>query len=608
MNPFYAILANGMTAALASPTGAIDWFPAPRFDSPSIFSRILDAHAGGYLSLEPEQWDAVTQSYHHEGLFLDTHFKTPYGDVTTTVWLEIGRSCVWITSNTPFPLILTCRPSFDYGVVRPAFTVQPNGLRYQNPIGNGMAQLVIQGPFKQLGRMDQWLCGPGPITVAFRVATESKSDLRWLTSPISGTKKMLEKSKHFWETTNALPASSPYFTMFHRSLQVIRGLTYRPTGVPVAAATTSLPEIPGESRQWDYRYVWVRDSAYAAESLLVAGDKVGARRIAEFLLNAVLVTGRVFPAPFFRVDGTLPEKEQDLLWLSGYEQSRPVRTGNTAVTQRQLDLVGSVLWLVYRLWQETKDDSWVEHFWWAISTMAEWAHKTWSQDDASLWEYRTIRGQHTHSRMMNWLGLKSAVILANDIMKEGVQAARWNQTAERISTTLKREAESGGSFLTRSTGGSPDAALLTLPLYGFVPVHDPSFVRTLEIIKRDLLDDGLVYRYRTDDFGASRYPFLLAGFWYARILLRQGRLDEADYVIRRHMDQATPLGLFGEHTDQKTGSVRGNFPQLFSHGALVMTLIEREWALQGVPWPEVAFVDRASGTPSTRRRQGAHNV
>ncbi len=313
-------------------------------------------------------------------------------------------------------------------------------------------------------------------------------------------------------------------------------------------------------------------------------------RMAEFLLNSVMLNGRMYSAPFLRVDGTVPEREQDLLWLRGYEQTRPARAGNGAISQRQLDLVGSVLWLVYRIWQETHDDAFVDTYWWAIAALGDWAQKTWHQLDASLWEYRTIRGQHTHSRMMNWLGLKVASEMAGRAMHDDVSARRWSEAAAKISSVLWGEAQLAGSFLPRSTGGIPDAALLTLPLYGFVSVHDPYFAATLQTIERDLVDDGLVYRYRADDLGEARYPFLLVGFWYARILLRQGRYEEAQRVIQRHLDQATPLGLYGEHTDEKLGTVRGNFPQLFSHSALVTTLMEQQRIHEGLPLAEQDFL------------------
>ncbi|POB11861.1 glycoside hydrolase family 15 protein [Sulfobacillus sp. hq2] len=588
MKPFYALLANGLTTALAGPTGAVDWWPVPRFDGPTIFSRLLDHHAGGYLSLEPEGYTTVTQRYRPEGLFLETHFECPGGFATITTGLEVGRNALWLTANSTVPLVLTCRPSFDYGVVRPSFVPLPHGMRFINPVGPGQAALIIQGPAELMSRMDQWRCGPGRLTVVFRVLMEAKPDWRWLSAPVpTDADRIWAKSSAFW----ALPtAAQDTEEPIRRSLLIIKGLTFRPTGAPVAAATTSLPEAPGESRQWDYRYVWVRDSAYSGESLLLTGNVVEAKRIAEFLLNSVLITGRVYPTPFLRVDGTVPEREHDLLWLRGYEQTRPARAGNGAISQRQLDLVGSVLWLVYRIWQETHDDLFVQSYWWAITALAEWAQRTWHQDDASLWEYRTIRGQHTHSRMMNWLGLTTAAAMARQAMHDDIDAKRWQDSAEKIATALWKEAQQAGSFLPRSTGGIPDAALLTLPLYGFVSVHNPYFINTLKIIESTLVDNGLVYRYRADDLGKARFPFLLVGFWYARVLLRQGRHEEAQHVIERHLAQATPLGLYGEHADEQTGTVRGNFPQLFSHSALVTTLMEQKFLAQGRPLPEYALL------------------
>ncbi|WP_430626390.1 glycoside hydrolase family 15 protein [Sulfobacillus thermotolerans] len=423
MKPFYALLANGLTTALAGPTGAVDWWPVPRFDGPTIFSRLLDHHAGGYLSLEPEGYTTVTQRYRPEGLFLETHFECPGGFATITTGLEVGRNALWLTANSTVPLVLTCRPSFDYGVVRPSFVPLPHGMRFINPVGPGQAALIIQGPAELMSRMDQWRCGPGRLTVVFRVLMEAKPDWRWLSAPVpTDADRIWAKSSAFW----ALPtAAQDTEEPIRRSLLIIKGLTFRPTGAPVAAATTSLPEAPGESRQWDYRYVWVRDSAYSGESLLLTGNVVEAKRT---------------------------------------------------------------------------------------------------------------------------------------------------------------------SFLPRSTGGIPDAALLTLPLYGFVSVHNPYFINTLKIIESTLVDNGLVYRYRADDLGKARFPFLLVGFWYARVLLRQGRHEEAQHVIERHLAQATPLGLYGEHADEQTGTVRGNFPQLFSHSALVTTLMEQKFLAQGRPLPEYALL------------------
>lgn len=582
MKPFYAILANGMTALLAGPTGAIDWLPVPRFDGPTIFGRLLDEHSGGYLSLEPDTYDQVDQRYLSDGLCLETRFMVGTGQARVRTWMSVGRTAIWMSCHTDIPLRLTCRPAFGYGSVRPAFYPTAGGMRYQNPHGPEMAQLIVHGPCQPSGRIDQWIVGPGDATIVIRISTEQPADMRWLNRPIpSDPDRQWSQTAGYWQAARQ-SYHGPYQDLFTRSLEIVRALTFRPTGAPIAAATTSLPEHPGDARQWDYRYVWIRDSAYAGEALLMAGDTTAARRIAEFLLDAVSPTERVFPAPFLRVDGTLPDGERDLLWLSGHAESRPARAGNGAIHQLQLDLAGSVLWLVYHLQELQPDPNWLKQYWWTLETLAEWMRHTWSQPDASLWEYRTIRGHHTHSRMMNWVGLTSVSLLAES-MGHPDKAERWRRAAQRIRDALFKEAEKTDAFLPRPNSPSTDAALLTLPLYDFVSVSDPYFRATLNHVQSSLLDDDLVYRYREDDLGQARHPFILAGFWYARVLLRQGKLAEADRVIERHLELATPLGLFGEHVDPLSGAVRGNFPQLFSHTGLVMALAERQRLAHGTP-------------------------
>lgn len=582
MKPFYTILGNGLTSLLAGPTGAIDWLPVPRFDGPTIFGRLLDKHAGGYLSLEPDQYLDVHQRYRPEGLALETEFHTSSGSGRVTTWMSIGKVVVWFSCDTDIPLRLTCRPAFGYGAIRPAFHPTASGMRFQNPHGPELVQLLIQGHYEPTERIDQWWIGPGKTTIVLRVSTEQPADMRWLTRSVP------QEPTHEWALTQGYweaahqPYEGPHHEFYQRSLEIIRALTYRPTGAPIAAATTSLPEVPGEARQWDYRYVWVRDSAYAAEALLMAGDTVNARRIAEFLLNAVSPTEKVFPAPFLKVDGGMPDGEYDLLWLAGHAESRPARAGNGAIHQLQLDLAGSVLWLVYHLNRIHPDAGWLKQYLWAIDALAEWMRHTWSQQDASLWEYRTIRGHHMHSRLMNWAGLVAASGLATS-MELPERAVRWSRIARRIADNIQQEVKTTGLYAPRIGHSSSDAALLTLPLYSFTDVHEASFQTTLDAIEQHLLTNGLVYRYREDDFGAVRYPFMLAGFWYARVLLRQGRLDKADWVIDQHIKLATPLGLFGEHVDPETGDVRGNFPQLFSHTGLIIALAERQRIVEGQP-------------------------
>lgn len=597
MKPFYAILGNGLTSLLAGPTGAIDWLPVPRFDGPTIFGRLLDKHAGGYLSLEPDTFLEVRQRYLPDGLALETEFDTENGTARVTTWMSIGKVVVWMRCESDIPLRLTCRPAFGYGAIRPAYYPTASGMRYQNWQGPELAQLLIQGSYDHTDRIDQWIIRPGKTSIVLRVSTDQPADLRWLTRPIpQDPSREWELTQGYWEAAHQ-DYQGPHQDLYQRSLEIIRALTYRPTGAPIAAATTSLPEVPGEARQWDYRYVWVRDSAYAAEALLMAGDVASARRIAEFLLNAVSPTEKVFPAPFLRVDGGVPDGEQDLLWLTGHDESRPARAGNGAIHQLQLDLAGSLLWLVYHLQRTQPDAGWLKQYAWAIDALAEWMRRTWSHQDASLWEYRTIKGHHTHSRLMNWAGLIAASSLADQMGREDWRI-RWARAARRIADQVQDDVRITGLYAPRIGHTATDAALLTLPLYHFIDVHDTGFLTTLDAIEKNLVVDGLVYRYREDDFGATRYPFVLAGFWYARVLLRLGRIEEADHVVQQHVNLSTPLGLFGEHADPETGNVRGNFPQLFSHTGLIMTLAERQQVIEHKPlWPFPSLDTPRAGSP-----------
>ncbi|CAB1130021.1 Glyco_hydro_15 domain-containing protein [Candidatus Hydrogenisulfobacillus filiaventi] len=602
MTSFTALLANGITAALAGPTGAIEWLPIPRFDGPSVFGRLLDRHGGGYLSLEPEEPVPATQRYLDEGLALETRFDGPQGTARVRTWLAFGRTAVWMHAETSMPLVLTCRPMFNYGAVRPAWEREADGVRFANPHGPEQARLLIQGPHRPTARPEQWICGPGNVTVVFRVSSENPADTRWLAQPVgTDPERVWRRTASFWQHAD-IPYQGPFEAAFHRSVQVVRALTYRPTGVPIAAATTSLPENPGETRQWDYRFVWVRDAAYAGEALLLAGDVVGARRIAEFLLNAVSLEDRPFAAPLLRVDGSVPDGERDMGWLAGHQDSRPARMGNGAVRQLQQDLAGSVLWLVYRLWEETGDAGFIRFYWWAIAALADWSRRSWNWPDASLWEFRGIRDQHTHSRVLCWTGLTTAAHLAEAVMGDTRQARRWATAAERIRQTLMAEAAAHGGFPQRARGGVPDAALFTLPLYGFVPADDPAFHATFRTLEETLVQDDLVFRYRSDDLGNARFPFTLAGFWYARVLLRQGALERADQVLARHVASATPLGLFGEHVDPESGQARGNFPQLFAHTGLIAALAERRRLLEGQRLPGMAanpFQSRPEPAPTS---------
>ncbi len=482
---------------------------------------------------------------------------------------------------------MVCRPTFSFGAAGSAYEIISTGAIFTHPWGNEAVSLMIQGPMTKLSGRDHWEIGPGKIVVVLRYAQDYDRDKKMLNEMLPASPQVMEDvTRQFWYRS-LLPYEGPHQPAFNRSMLVIRGLTYRTNGAILAAATTSLPEAAGESRQWDYRFVWVRDASYAAEALMDAGDPVVCRRFIEFMFNTVDLAGKPLAAPFYRVDGTKSRGEKDLLWLAGYRNSRPVRVGNAATDQVQMDVEGDLLWVVLSYWQHTHNDAFIKEYWWAIATLVSWVALHWETPDASLWEFRDDDDIYTHSQLMCWVALKVGQTLALQVMHDDKTADAWNQVASQVAAGIKADQEA--SDLPYFTQGHHhrhvDASLLTMPLYGFLSVDDPIFEKTLQHIEEELLHNDFVYRYREDNMGPASYPFTLAGFWLARVYLRKGDLARADALIDAQLRGTTDLGLFAEHVDPRTFGPHGNFPQLFPHAALITTLSERQHVGKGFASP-----------------------
>ncbi|OLZ08347.1 glycoside hydrolase family 15 protein [Sulfobacillus thermosulfidooxidans] len=574
---FYGFLSNSYTSALVSPDGVIEWFPCPRFDSHAIFCRLLDQSRGGFFSIQPSIPFHSRQTYDDNTNIVITTFQTEHGIAEVKDFLPIGRVAIWRRIKTEIPLELVCRPTFSFGAAGAAYNITDDGALFSHPGGGEAVKLIIHGPMKKLEHRDHWEIGPGEVTVVLRYARDYQSEQQMLDEPLTDPHCVEEGTRHFWQRS-LLPYEGPYQDAFNRSMLVIRGLTYRTNGALLAAATTSLPEVVGETRQWDYRFVWVRDASYAAEALLLAGDPVACRRFIEFMLNTVDLAGKPYASPFYKVDGTQSSGEKELLWLAGYKNSRPVRVGNAASDQTQMDIEGDLLWVVLLYWQTTHDDTFIKEYWWAIDTLVSWVAENWNTPDASLWEFREDNDIYLHSQVMCWVSLHVGYILAQEVMHLERLAQSWKNVADIIAQRIwDDQKESDLPYLTQGRRHRQvDAALLTLPLYGFVEPGHPVFSKTLERIEAVLVENDFVYRYREDNMGTARYPFTLAGFWLARVYLRLGNLKRADELIAQQLQCATDLGLFAEHVDPKTFEPHGNFPQLFPHAALITTLIERQ--------------------------------
>jgi GH15 family glucan-1,4-alpha-glucosidase len=601
---FYGFLSNGTTAALVGADASVDFLSLPRFDSPSVFTRLLGDEGHGFyrVGLEAGPARRVEQRYVAGTNVLETVLHGPGGRVRVHDFLSVGRPELRRLVDATVPVLVELRPVFGYGLVAAAPAAVPHGgAVYSHPLGgealvfaiaaavgdgegsNGAAA-VAADPLRGVwhlapGRYDlilRYLADDrreGGATVAAVVAQAVASGLDL--GDEQAANAALDRHVRFWRDLPRADYDGPYRDAVARSMLVLHGLTYRTSGAIIAAPTTSLPETVGGTRQWDYRFAWIRDGSYAAEALLEAGDVVGARRFMEFLLNCVDLQGKPFRAPFFHVDGTLILGERELGWLPGFRASRPVREGNAATAQLQLDVEGDFVWLVYRYWRATGDAAFVRAYWGHLRVMVEWVADNWRLDDASLWEFRGRDGQYTHSKLMCWVALTYGAALAGAVGRAD-ERRRWARAADEVRAAIEANAFLAASGRYGQAYGSDalDAALLTMPLYGYCDPREPRFAATLAAIERTLVQDGLVYRYADDMLGRAAHPFLLAASWLARVYARRGEAQRARRMLDGLIAQATDLGLLGEHVDEATGEPRGNFPQAFSHLGVILAALD----------------------------------
>ncbi len=575
MKHFYGFISNGQTAALVSTHGSIEWLPLPQFDSDAVVSRMLDDEVGGYFALRPETSFRADQSYVPGTNVLETRLQTPSGNATITDYLVIGRAELRRLVRSDVPLIVECRPRFRYGQSLAAHEELADGAIYRDPQDTAAVLLFLRGSHPGPIDRERWLLPPGEYELVLRYTPDLEKEREQLLELDDDPEQTLRDAVHYWRSAPLPSIPGPLGAAFERSVLTMRGLTSRASGAVLAAPSTSLPEQLGGTRNWDYRFVWVRDASYAAEAFQLVGDMSAARRLIDFLLGAVQMTGKPFLSPFMRIDGTFSLGERELRWLSGHRGSRPVRVGNAASAQLQLDVEGDLLWAIWRYVRESNDVDFVREKWWAIERLVTWSTENWQRPDASLWEFRGTPQRYTHSLVLCWVAIQTGVHLGRLVGREDV-ARRWAEAAHDVAADV--HALCYDPDLGRYTQGvglpNVDAALLCLPLYGFASPDDPRWQRTLAAIERDLVEDGLVYRYRADEMGTARHPFTLGSTWLARTYLRSGELPRAAATLERLVASATPLLLWGEHVDPQEGEQRGNFPQLFPHAGFAAAVAE----------------------------------
>jgi GH15 family glucan-1,4-alpha-glucosidase len=574
----YALIGDTHTAGLVSREGSIDWLCLPRFDSPACFAALLGDRSNGRWKLAPAgPVREVRRHYQGDTLVLETEYRTDDGVVRVVDCMpprqsdpDVARVVEGVRGRVPMRMELTIR--FDYGSIVPWVRHVDGALH------------AVAGPDSV------WLRTPVPVygenwtTLAeFTVAEGERAPfmLTWHASHRPAPRRIdpvraLGDTEAWWgEWASGIDYAGGWQDAVIRSLLTLKALTYAPTGGIVAAPTTSLPEQLGGVRNWDYRYCWLRDATFTLSALMLAGLGEEAKAWREWLLRAVAGQPRQMQI-LYGVAGERRITEQELDWLAGYQGSRPVRVGNAAVNQFQLDVYGEVmdtLHLGRHIGLESDETAWDFQ-----RALLEFLESNWREPDEGIWEIRGPRRHFTHSKVMAWVALDRA-IKAVDLLGHDGPVDRWRAIRRELHDEVCREGYDSerDTFVQYYGADHLDASLLQIPLVGFLPSDDPRVKGTVAAIQRELMVDGLVHRYppegsqSVDGLPPGEGTFLACTFWLADNLAMMGRRDEALDIFERLLTLRNDVGLLAEEFDPASGRLLGNFPQAFSHVALVNT-------------------------------------
>jgi GH15 family glucan-1,4-alpha-glucosidase len=572
----YALIGDLQTAALVGRDGSIDWCCFPRFDSGACFAALLGTPDNGRWLLAPkDEVRRCTRRYRHDTLILESVYETDSGAVRALDFMpprddtpDLVRIVEGLDGEVPMCCELVIR--FDYGSIVPwvrrvddsrIATGGPDSLCFHTPV-------EVRG--ENLTTVADFVVKPGE-RVPF-VLTWFPSH-RPLPDPID-PEQALDDAEAYWnEWASKCGHGGRYHDEIHQSLLVLKALTFGPTGGIVAAPTTSLPERLGGVRNWDYRFCWLRDATLTLLAMLENGYNDEALSWRTWLLRAVAGSPEDVQI-MYGIAGERRLQERELEWLPGYEGSRPVRIGNAASQQLQLDVYGEVLDALY---QTRKHGGQPDDNVWSLQLkLLEWLETGWRRKDSGIWEVRGPERHFTHSKLMAWVAFDRAVRYVEEFGREG-PVDRWRSIRDEICAEIKERAwcEEKRAFAQSYDSDRLDAAVLLMPLVGFLPAADPRVVSTTAAIQRELSVDGLLLRYLPEEVaGVDGLPpgegvFLPCSFWLVAVLALQGREDEARELFERLLDLRNDVGLLAEEYDPVAKRQLGNFPQAFTHLALV---------------------------------------
>jgi alpha,alpha-trehalase len=595
----YGLLADCNSAALVDSDGSIDWLCLPRYDSDAIFARLLDPKAG-HWSIRPVQAYTATRRYLSGTLVIETIFTTESGEVRLTDAMafaegqrghdlgydaphELLRSVEGISGEIELRLELAPRP--QYGLIMPLVRLEDGGAR---TFGAGRLSIRSAVPLEE---------EDSTMRASFKVAEGERLgfSVRWAppesqhapqptpAEEVAGRIADTVEGWRSWEAEHDI-YDGPHRELVRMSSRVLKGLSYRPTGAIVAAPTTSLPETVGGERNWDYRFSWIRDSSLTIEALYIGTCSDEAEEFVSFMTSSA--GGRAGEGSLqimYGIGGEHDLSERELPHLRGWRESRPVRVGNGAWDQVQLDVYGELLnslWLYREKLGELHPE--IQAF---VADLADTAARRWMEKDSGMWEMRGEPRHHLSSKVLCWTALDRAVKLAPQL-GEYAKTEKWEAARDEIrDAVLERGwSEQKQAFAQSFDSDDLDAAQLLMPILGFLPATDERMRSTIEAIASELTEDGLVLRYRNDEglnadgLTGEEGTFVICSFWLVSCLAKAGELERAEALFEQLAGYANDLGLLAEEIDIANGEQLGNFPQAFSHIGLITAAWEIDMA------------------------------
>jgi len=569
----HAAYGNGRVLALVAPDSGIDWLCLPRFDSPSIFARILDREKGGtFAFLHHDRFVQGRSSYERNTNVVRTRFED--GDAAWEVIDFAPRLPRGLTVSAPLEIVRLLRPlrgrprlsvRFDprpgYAEVAPRIELASDGIEVLHPAGDLTLSSSVPAPFILSGQ-------------EFALTSESWFRMSWGRGQPAATRasalddlELTLSGWRAWARSCALPTFAAEAVL--RSALCLALHAHLDTGAIIAAATTSIPEALGTERTWDYRYCWLRDAAFVAEALRRLSHLAEGERFLRYLRD-VVESGPL--QPVYGIGGERWLEERPLAHLAGFGGNGHVRIGNAASEQLQSDLPGEVVLCLETFLCDPR----IVHgdpadYFPLIESLVERAIRSFEEPDTGIWEYRTQLRHHTFSKAMSWVAAQRGSKLARDFGR-GAEALHWAEAASRMrETILERGFNRDLGFFTQGLDGvHADASLLLLPTLGLIDAKDPRFVSTVRACERLLVRKGWMLRYvHADDFGQTTSAFSICSFWWAEALALMGELEEAKALFLRLLERANPVGLFSEDIDPESGALLGNFPQAYAHVGLI---------------------------------------